>query len=57
MSSSLFLVKLNRLGRRGDYWRLGQLVFIPLGAQWSVIGGTVALTGRYCHPHQNSKDR
>jgi hypothetical protein len=33
-----------RLGRRGDRWRLGQWVFIFLGAQRSVMGDTVALT-------------
>jgi hypothetical protein len=44
MSSSLFLVKLNHLGRRGDRWRSGQWVFIPLGAQWSVMDGIAALT-------------
>jgi hypothetical protein len=44
MSSGLFLVELNRLGRRTDRWRLGQWVFIPLGAQRSVMGGTAALT-------------
>jgi hypothetical protein len=44
MSSGLFLVELNRLGRRGDHWRPGQWVFIPLRAQRSVIGGTAVLT-------------
>ena len=44
MSSGLFLVKLNRLGRRDCRWRLGQWVFIPLGAQWSVMGDIAALT-------------
>jgi hypothetical protein len=57
MSSGLFLVKLNHLRRRGDCWRPGQWVFIPLGAQRSVMGGTAALTWWYYHPHQNSKDR
>jgi hypothetical protein len=44
MSSGLFLVKLNRWGRRDVRWRLDQWVFIPLGAQRSVMGDTVALT-------------
>jgi hypothetical protein len=44
ISSDLFLVKLNRLGRRGDRWRPGQWVFIPLGTQRSIMGGTTALT-------------
>jgi hypothetical protein len=44
MSSGLFMVELNRFGRRGDHWRPGQWVFIPLGAQQSVMGGTAALT-------------
>jgi hypothetical protein len=44
MSSSLFLVELNHLGRRGDCWRPGQWVFIPLGIQRSVQGDTTALT-------------
>jgi hypothetical protein len=44
MSSGLFLVKLNCFRRRCDRWRLGQWVFIPLGAQRSVMGGTAALT-------------
>jgi hypothetical protein len=44
MSSGLFLVQLNHLGRRGDRWRPGQWVFIPLGAQRSVMGGTATLT-------------
>jgi hypothetical protein len=51
MSSGLFLVKLNCLGRRGDCWRPDQWVFIPLGAQTSVMGGTAALTktARICN--------
>jgi hypothetical protein len=44
MSSSLFFAELNHLGRRTDCWRLGQWVFIPLGAQRSVMGGTAVLT-------------
>ena len=57
MSSGLFLVKLNRLGRRDCRWRLGQWVFIPLGAQWSVMGDTSALTGWHCRLYQSSMDR
>jgi hypothetical protein len=44
MSSGLFLVELNCLGSKGDRWRPGQWIFIPLGAQRSVMGGTAALT-------------
>jgi hypothetical protein len=44
MSSGLVLVELNHLERRGDGWRPGQWIFIPLGAQLSVMGGTAALT-------------
>jgi hypothetical protein len=44
MSSGLFLVELNRLERRGDHWRLGQWVFIPLEAQRSVMDDTAVLT-------------
>jgi hypothetical protein len=44
MSSGLFLIELNRLRRRGDRWRPDQWVFIPLGAQRLVMGGTAALT-------------
>jgi hypothetical protein len=44
MSYGLFLVELNHLERRGDRWRSGQWVFIPLSAQRSVMGGTAALT-------------
>jgi hypothetical protein len=44
MSSGLFLVELNHLGLRGDRWRPGEWVFIPLGIQRSIKGGSVALT-------------
>jgi hypothetical protein len=57
MSSCLFLVELICWRRKGDRWRSGQWVFIPIGIQWSVMGGTAALTGQHCHPHQNSKNR
>jgi hypothetical protein len=44
MSYGLFLVKLICWRRRGDHWRPGQWVFVPLGIQRSVMGGTAALT-------------
>jgi hypothetical protein len=44
MSYGLFLVELNIWKRRGDHWRPGQWVFIFLGAQLLVMGGTTALT-------------
>jgi hypothetical protein len=43
IGTGLFFVEMNRCGRRANRWKPGKVVFIPLWAQRSVMGGTAAL--------------